>query len=71
MKASQLVKGMIGVAFLAAIIAGLIMATRLAGGNDLDKVGTTILAVSGAMLLLSITAQIIGTMSWGQWLKLQ
>lgn len=69
MKASQLVKGMIGVAFLAAIIAGLIMATRLAGGNDLDKVGTTILAVSGAMLLLSITAQIIGAMSWGAMAK--
>ena len=69
MKASQLVKGMIGVAFLAAIIAGLIMATRLAGGNDLDKVGTTILAVSGAMLLLSITAKIIGTMPWGAMAK--
>lgn len=69
MKASQLAKGMIGVAFLAAIIADLIFATRLAGGNDLDKVGTTILAVSGAMLLLSITAQIIGTMSWGAMAK--
>lgn len=69
MKASQLAKGMIGVAFLAAIIADLIFATRLAGGNDLDKVGATILAVSGAMLLLSITAQIIGTMSWGAMAK--
>lgn len=69
MKADQLAKGMIGVAFLAVIIAGLIFATRLAGGNDLDKVGATILAVSGAMLLLSITAQIIGGMSWGSMAK--
>lgn len=64
MKPEQMLKGMTGISFLAVVIAGLIFATRLAGGNKLDKVGTTILAVSAAMLLLSMTAVIISSMSW-------
>ena len=62
---SELGKAGAGITGLAVIITGLIWATKLAG-NQLDKVGKTILAISAAMLLLTITAKIIAGMEWSE-----
>ena len=56
-------KAAIGLVGLGGIITGLIAATKLAG-DDIDKVGKTILAVGAAMLLLTMTAKLIAQMDW-------
>lgn len=58
----ELAKGIIGITAFGIIISGLIFATRLAGGN-LVGIGSTILGVGAAMLLLAFTARILGSMS--------
>ena len=63
MEWSELGKATVGLVIFGGIITGLIAATKLAG-NKINKVGPTILKVSAAMLLLSITAKIIAGMSW-------
>lgn len=48
---------------LVTIIRMLLVATRLAE-NNVDKVGTTLLAIAGAFAILTIVAKIIARMSW-------
>ena len=55
----EMIKAGIGITFLGGIITGLIAATKLAG-NNLDKVGQTILMISGAIALLAVVAVILG-----------
>ena len=62
-KWENLFKAIIGIGALSLFIVGLIAATRLAGTNR-EKLGMTILALSGAMLMLSAALVIIGLMSW-------
>ena len=57
-------KAAAGLAGLTAIVGGLIFVTNLAG-KDIDKVGSTLLKLSAAMIILSYTAKIIAGMSWG------
>lgn len=38
--------------------------TSIAGGNKLDKVGSTILSIAGAMLLMTIVGKMISGMTW-------
>ena len=64
MEWDEMGKAALGILFLGGVITGLIAATRLAGGNDLKKIGSTLIAISGAMLLLSIVAKILATMDW-------
>ena len=52
METEELVKGISVIAIFSGIIAGLIAATKLAG-NDLSKIGGTILTLSFAMLLMA------------------
>lgn len=54
-------KAAIGLLGLVGIVAALIAVTRLANGNEV-KIGSTILAISAAMLLMAITIDIIGDM---------
>jgi hypothetical protein len=56
-------KALVGLAGLSAVIAALIFATNLAGPN-IDKAGSTLLKISGAMLVLYLTAKIIAYMTW-------
>lgn len=65
----DMAKAAAGLVGLGAIITGLIAATRLAGGNDISKVGTTLIALSAAMGILAIVAKLIATMSWGDMAK--
>ena len=59
----EMLKAGVGIVALGGIVTGLIAATKLAG-KDINKVGGTIAAIGGAMLMLAVTAKIMGTMSW-------
>ena len=56
-------KAAVGLAGLVVIIRMLIKAVQLAGPN-VAAIGKTLLAISGAMLILTITAKIIAGMEW-------
>ena len=57
----KLAKGGAGLLALSAIIVGLIAATRLAsGGDNLNHVGKTLLAVAGAIAILALVATLLG-----------
>ena len=62
MDIEALVKGAVGIAIFGTLVAGLIFITRLAGGAGVARVGSTILAISVAMLLMSGVAAILGAM---------
>lgn len=55
-------QGLGAIVVLTVIISTLIWATQLAG-KDIDKVGGTILKVSGAILLLSLATRVLGSMA--------
>ena len=62
MDREALIQGGVAIIAFGAIITGLIWATKLAG-NNIKKVGSTILAVSGAMALMAVTVLICSMMS--------
>lgn len=63
MKLSSLVKAGVAIGYFSAIIIAMIKATNFAnGGENLKKVGATILAVSAAIMLLSIATVFLGAM---------
>ena len=67
MEWSEMGKAAAGIGGLAVIVAALIWATKLAGGPATVKAaGSTILAISGAMLILTIVAKIIAGMEWSE-----
>ena len=55
-----------GLVALGGLVVGLIAATKLVTERDITKIGSIILSVAGAMLLLSLTAKIIAGMSWNE-----
>ena len=55
-----------GITGLAAIIVGLIAATRLAGGSAIKEIGVTLMAIAGAISILAIVAKIIAGMNWDE-----
>ena len=59
----QLVIGLTAITYLTFIIAALMAATRLASGKSLGNVGTTILAVSAAFILMAAAVKILGSMN--------
>ena len=59
-----IIKAGVGLAGLSIIIKMLIKAVNLAGLKP-EAIGRTLLAVSGAMLILTLTAKIIASMEWG------
>lgn len=59
---SEMWQAMIGIAALSAIIAGLILATRMASGKDLAKVGTTLLMISVSIGVLALIASLLSFM---------
>ena len=61
MDAKALFKGLIVVTYFGLIIAGLIASTKLAG-KDIDNIGSTILKISAAMILLAIVLKMVSGM---------
>jgi tape measure domain-containing protein len=62
---TQAAKGLAG---MIAVVALLTAITRLAG-NDLDKVGSTLMGIAGAMLILTIISIILSKMDPAEFLK--
>ena len=58
-KPEKLAIGLIAVTILSGIIAGLIYATRLAGGNDLKRVGFTILSLAVSIGILGLVTALL------------
>ena len=59
---SDISKGIICMTLFGGLIAGLIAATRLTGGTDAGKIGTTILGISAAMTLLAVTIKMVSNL---------
>lgn len=53
-----------GIAGFAAIITGLIAATKLMGDKTVDAIGKTMIEIAGAMMLLAVTAKLLAGMSF-------
>lgn len=64
MSLDDMVKAGVGLAGLVAIVTTLIYITKYAG-KEIGAIGTTIIAIAGAMALLAVTARLISGMSWG------
>ena len=64
MSLGDMVKAGVGLAGLVAIVTTLIYITKYAG-KEIGAIGTTIIAIAGAMALLAVTARLISGMSWG------
>lgn len=64
MESGDIAKGLICMTLFAGIITGLIAATKLAG-NNAPKIGGTLLAISGAIFVMSLTVKILSTMDVG------
>lgn len=62
MDAASLFKGIVVITAFGLIITGLMAATKLAG-KDIGKVGSTILAVSGAMMLMALVVRLVAGMN--------
>lgn len=63
MDTNALIKGGIAITALGGIVVGLIAATKLAGGNKMKKIGTTIAGISAAIMMLGATAAILSMIS--------
>lgn len=61
LEAGTLAKGIACITLFGGIIVGLIAATKLAG-KDINKIGSTILGISAAMMLMAITVRIVSGM---------
>lgn len=64
----DMARAAVGIVGLSAVIVALIAVTKLAGPN-VDKIGTTLFKISGAIMMLSLAAKIIASMSWGDMAK--
>ena len=57
----SLAKGIIAIGIFSKIISGLIASTKLVGdGQNVDKIGKTILSISGAIAIMALTAVLLG-----------
>lgn len=65
MEWSDMGKAAVGLAGLIGFIA-ILMTISMIPGKNLDKLGSTLLGISGAMLLLTITAKLIAGMEWSE-----
>jgi tape measure domain-containing protein len=63
MKPEKLQRGIEAIVLLSGLIVGLMAATRLIGsGANVDKIGTALLGVAGAIALMGLTVRLIGGM---------
>lgn len=69
MSLGEITKGVICIAAFGGIMAGLVALTKLAGNKDLAKIGSTLLAMSAAMVLMALTVKLVAGMSIGEILK--
>lgn len=66
---AEFAKGYTCMVLLGGLITGLIAATKLAGGQNLNKIGSILMSMGVAMGLMSITMKILASMSPGELFK--
>lgn len=62
MDPEAMAKGITGIVLFGGIVVGLVAATKLVGGKDLAKVGSTILAMSASIMLMVLTSKLLARM---------
>ena len=68
MEWEDLIKAGVGIAGLVGVIA-LLMTISMIPGKNLDSLGTTMLKLSGSLLIMAFTLRILGGMSWENMIK--
>ena len=66
MSPSEIAKGVTCVVAFGGIMVGLVALTRLAGDKDIAKIGSTLLAMSAAMVLMALTVKLVSGMEPGE-----
>lgn len=69
MEWADMAKAAIGIAGLGLIVSGLVKATSMAGGKNLDGVGKTLFSMGGCMLMLALVMRLIAGMEWADMAK--
>lgn len=69
LKPEELAGGLLCITLFGGIIAGLLAATRLAGGKEVKGIGATIIALSSAMLVLALAVKVLSKMEPGAFTK--
>ena len=65
MDPKELIQGGLAITAFAGIIVGLMAATKLiSGSKNVEKIGTTLLAISGAIAIMALTALMLSMISW-------
>lgn len=65
MSSGDITKGMVCIALFGGIITALMAATKITGG-EVDKIGTSLLKISAAILLMSVVMKSVSKMSAGE-----
>ena len=61
MDEDSLNKGIITILKFSGIIAGLMLAVKLFGGNNANKLGSTLMGIAGAMAIMAVVVRLIGS----------
>ena len=65
MDRNELIQGGLAITAFAGIIVGLMAATKLiSGSKNVEKIGLSLLAISGAIAIMALTAFMLSTISW-------
>ena len=65
MDRDEIIRGGIAIIAFGGIIVGLMAATKLiSGSKNVDKIGTSLLAISGAIAIMALTAFMLSMVSW-------
>ena len=65
MKREELIQGTLAITAFAGIIVGLMAATKLiSGSTNVDKIGKSLFAISGAIAIMALTAFMLSMISW-------
>lgn len=65
MDPAEIIQGTLAVTAFGGIIVGLMAATKLiSGSKNVDKIGTSLLAISGAIAIMALTAFMLSMISW-------
>lgn len=70
MNQEELIRGGLAITAFSGIIVGLMAATKLiTGSKNIDKIGVTLLAISGAIAVMAFVALMLSMMSWEGFVK--
>ena len=65
METSEIIRGTLAIVAFGGIIVGLMAATKLiSGSKNVEKIGVTLLAISGAIAIMAMTAFMLSMISW-------